>query len=93
MQNLFRNQGLGVTVRGVSKRYKIAAGDVHALRDSSWDVAKGSAVAIMGPSGCGKTTLLNLLGGVDRPSSGSILIDGQDLTTMNERALETHRLK
>ena len=93
MQNLFKNQGLGVTVRGVSKRYKIAAGDVHALRDSSWDVAKGAAVAIMGPSGCGKTTLLNLLGGVDRPSSGSILIDGQDLTTMNERALETHRLK
>ena len=93
MQNLFKNQGLGVTVRGVSKRYKIAAGDVHALRDSSWDVGKGSAVAIMGPSGCGKTTLLNLLGGVDRPSSGSILIDDQDLTTMNERALETHRLK
>src|SRR4029078_3552641 len=90
MQNIFKNQGLGVTVRGVSKRYKIAAGDVHALRDSSWDVAKGPALAIMGPSGCGKTTLLNLLGGVDSPSSGSILIDGQDLTRMNERALETH---
>src|SRR5262249_15324521 len=93
MQNLFKNQGLGVTVRGVSKRYKMAAGEVHALRESSWDVAKGDAVAIMGPSGCGKTTLLNLLGGVDRPSSGSILNDGQDLTGMNERALEIHRLR
>jgi ABC-type lipoprotein export system ATPase subunit len=91
--NLFKNEGLGVSVRDVSKRYRIAAGEVHALRESSWDVPKGSAVAIMGPSGCGKTTLLNLLGGVDRPSSGTILIDNQDLTAMNERALETHRLR
>jgi putative ABC transport system ATP-binding protein len=90
---LFKNPGVGVAVRNVSKCYRIAAGDVHALRDSSWDVAKGSAVAIMGPSGCGKTTLLNLLGGVDRPSSGTILIEGQDVTAMNERALETHRLR
>jgi putative ABC transport system ATP-binding protein len=90
---LFKNQGLGVSVVGLSKRYQMAAGDVHALRESSWEVRKGDAVAIMGPSGCGKTTLLNLLGGVDRPTAGSILIDGQDLTTMNERALETHRLR
>src|SRR5450759_2095714 len=91
--NLFKNEGLGVTVKGVSKRYTMAAGDVHALRESSWEVRKGDAVAIMGPSGCGKTTLLNLLGGVDRPTTGHILIDGQDLTAMNERALETHRLR
>ena len=90
---LFRNQGVGVEVKGVSKRYQLAAGEVHALRESSWQVGRGSAVAIMGPSGCGKTTLLNLLGGVDRPSGGTILIDGQDLTAMNERALETHRLR
>ena len=62
------------------------------LRESSWEVRKGDAVAIMGPSGCGKTTLLNLLGGVDRPTTGRILIDGQDVTQMNERALEKHRL-
>jgi putative ABC transport system ATP-binding protein len=90
---IFRNPGVAVGIRGVSKKYQVAAGDVHALRESSWDVAKGDAVAIMGPSGCGKTTLLNLLGGVDRPSGGTILIDGQDLTAMNERALETHRLR
>src|SRR5262249_57239955 len=46
----------------------------------------------MGPSGCGKTTLLNLLGGVDRPTTGRIVIDGKDLTALNERALEKHRL-
>jgi putative ABC transport system ATP-binding protein len=90
---MFKNKGVNVTVAGVSKRYKTTAEEVHALRESSWEVRTGDAVAIMGPSGCGKTTLLNLLGGVDRASAGKILIDGQDLTQMNERALEAHRLR
>src|SRR5205823_10914143 len=89
---MFEHQGVNVRVEGVSKLYKMAAEEVHALRESSWEVARGEAVAIMGPSGCGKTTLLNLLGGVDRPTTGRILIDGQDLTGMSERSLETHRL-
>jgi putative ABC transport system ATP-binding protein len=89
---MFKNKGVAVTVTGLSKRYQMAAEDVHALRESSWEVRTGQAVAIMGPSGCGKTTLLNLLGGVDRPTTGTIVIDGQDLTQMNERALEKHRL-
>src|SRR5438132_9328865 len=89
---MFEHKGVDVRVEGVSKRYRMAAEEVHALRESSWEVRTGQAVAIMGPSGCGKTTLLNLLGGVDRPTTGKILIDGQDLTAMNERALEKHRL-
>src|SRR6266404_3307295 len=89
---LFKNKGVSVAVSGVSKKYKMAAEEVHALRESSWEVKTGQAVAIMGPSGCGKTTLLNLLGGVDRPTTGRILIDGQDVTQMTERALEKHRL-
>jgi len=89
---MFKNKGVGVTVKGLSKCYQMAAEEVHALRESSWEVRTGQAVAIMGPSGCGKTTLLNLLGGVDRPTTGTIVIDGQDLTQMNERALEKHRL-
>jgi putative ABC transport system ATP-binding protein len=89
---MFEHKGVDVRVDGVSRRYTNAAEEVHALRESSWEVRKGEAVAIMGPSGCGKTTLLNLLGGVDRPTTGKILIDGQDLTAMNERALEQHRL-
>jgi putative ABC transport system ATP-binding protein len=90
---MFKNKGVNVTVSSLSKKYTTAAEEVHALRESTWDVPTGGAVAIMGPSGCGKTTLLNLLGGVDRPTAGKILIDGQDLTQMNERALETHRLR
>jgi putative ABC transport system ATP-binding protein len=89
---LFGNRGVEVKVAGLSKRYKMAAEEVHALRESSWQVRTGEAVAIMGPSGCGKTTLLNLLGGVDRPTTGTILIDGKDLTQMSERDLEKHRL-
>jgi putative ABC transport system ATP-binding protein len=90
---MFQTKGVNVTVSGVSKRYTTAAEEVHALRESSWEVPTGGAVAIMGPSGCGKTTLLNLLGGVDRPTGGKILVDGQDLAQMTERALETHRLR
>jgi len=90
---MFKNKGVKVTIAGVSKKYKTTAEEVHALRESSWEVKTGDAVAIMGPSGCGKTTLLNLLGGVDRPTAGRILIDDQDLTQMNERGLETHRLR
>jgi len=89
---MFEHKGVDVRVDGVSKRYKMAAEEVHALRESSWEVRKGEAVSIMGPSGCGKTTLLKLLGGVDRPTTGRILIEGQDVTAMSERALETHRL-
>src|SRR5947199_5311468 len=89
---MFEHKGVDVRVEGVSKRYQMAAEEVHALRESSWEVRKGEAVAIMGPSGCGKTTLLNLLGGVDRPTTGRILVDGQDVTQMTERALEKHRL-
>src|SRR3989442_13597584 len=89
---MFEHKGVDVRVEGVSKRYQTATEEVHALRESSWEVHRGEAVAIMGPSGCGKTTLLNLLGGVDRPTTGKIVIDGQDLAQMNERALEKHRL-
>jgi putative ABC transport system ATP-binding protein len=92
-EHLFTNKGLSVTVSGVTKNYRMAAEEVHALRETNWEVRTGQAVAIMGPSGCGKTTLLNLLGGVDRPTTGSIVIDGQDVAQMNERGLEQHRLR
>src|SRR5919197_4346214 len=89
---MFEHKGVDVRVEGVSRTYRTAADEVHALRESSWEVRCGEAVAIMGPSGCGKTTLLNLLGGVDRPTTGKIVIDGEDLAQMSERALEKHRL-
>ena len=66
------------------KSYKIGKLDVPALRGVSLDVAEGEFVAIMGPSGCGKSTLLHLLGGLLSPTSGSIVIDGEDLAQVSD---------
>jgi putative ABC transport system ATP-binding protein len=80
-------------LHNVSKVYETAAARITALERLSWEVKAGEAVALMGPSGCGKTTILNLLGGMDRPTSGEIWINGVDVATMNERQLEDYRLK
>src|SRR5436190_18973639 len=66
------------------KSYKIGKLDVPALRGLSFEVGEGEFVAIMGPSGCGKSTLLHLLGGLLSPTSGSIIIDGEDLAKVSD---------
>ncbi len=68
----------------LTKSYKIGKIEVPALRGVSIDVKEGEFVAIMGPSGCGKSTLLHLLGGLLSPTSGSILIDGEDLAKVSD---------
>jgi putative ABC transport system ATP-binding protein len=88
----FSQRGVGITVSGLTKSYRTAAEEIHALRGIDWEVAPGGAVAIMGPSGCGKTTLLNLLAGVDRASSGTVVVGSEDLGQASERALESYRL-
>ena len=65
---------------------------VHALRGVSLDVAAGDYVAIVGPSGCGKSTLLNLLGGIDRPTSGTVTIDGARVDEMRDKEATRFRL-
>jgi len=68
----------------LKKSYKIGKLDVPALRGVSLGVEEGEFVAIMGPSGCGKSTLLHLLGGLLSPTSGSIIIDGEDLAKVSD---------
>lgn len=68
----------------LKKSYKIGKIDVPALRGVSLEVDEGEFVAIMGPSGCGKSTLLHLLGGLLSPTSGSIVIDGEDLAKVSD---------
>jgi len=80
-------------LENVSKVYETAAARVVALEKMSWQIERGDAVALMGPSGCGKTTVLNLLGGMDRPTGGAIWVDGNDVAAMSERQLEHYRLR
>ena len=77
----------------VSKVYETAAARITALENMTFAVNPGEAVALMGPSGCGKTTILNLLGGMDRPSGGDIWVNGDNVAQMNERQLEQYRLR
>src|SRR6185503_10086174 len=68
----------------LTKHYKIGKVDVPALRGVSIDISEGEFVAIMGPSGCGKSTLLHLMGGLLSPTSGTIVIDGEDLSQVSD---------
>ncbi|MDB5972638.1 MAG: putative transport system ATP-binding protein [Hydrocarboniphaga sp.] len=75
-----------VEARGVSKKISSGAAQLTILDGVDLRIAEGERVAIVGSSGSGKTTLLSLLAGLDRPSSGEILLDGQSLTPLNEDA-------
>jgi len=81
-----------LSARNVSRDYPVAGDAVHAVRGVSLDVRAGEWVAIVGPSGCGKSTLLNLLGAIDRPTSGSITIAGRDVARMDDREATRFRL-
>ena len=71
-----------VSVRGLSRDYQQGEHTVHALRGVSLDIEPGEFTVLMGPSGSGKSTLLNLIGGLDKPTAGSVEIEGADLAAM-----------
>src|SRR6266849_4907265 len=73
-----------IAVRNLVKSIRNGAHEVQIIRDITFDVPARQFVAVMGPSGSGKSTLLGLIAGLDWPSSGSILIDGLDITTLPE---------
>ena len=80
-----------VRIRGLAKDYKRGVETVHVLEKLDLDIREGDFLALMGPSGSGKSTLLNLIGGLDRPSSGTLEIAGQRIDSMSDGALARWR--
>jgi len=76
-----------IELKNVSKTYKMDEVEVPVLKDVSLKISEKEFVAIMGPSGSGKSTLLNMVGCLDRPSSGKIFLDGTDISTLNDSEL------
>jgi len=76
-----------IDLRAINREFRVGDQWVHALQDINLDIAAGDYVAIMGPSGSGKSTLLNLIGLLDRPSSGEYHLDGADMTHQDDETL------
>ena len=75
----------------VSKIYKMGSDEIRALDKISLSIDKGEFTVILKPSGSGKSILLNLLGGMDRPTEGNIIFDGQQVSSFTEKQLELYR--
>ena len=80
-----------IQFKDVKKTYKVGDIEIHASNGVNFEVNKGEIVVIVGPSGAGKTTILNLLGGMDQATSGSIMVDGQDVALYDEKKLTQYR--
>lgn len=80
-----------VEFKNVGKTYKMGEVEINALHDTSFTVEKGELVVIVGPSGAGKTTLLNILGGMDSLTTGTVILDGREISRYNRRQLTEYR--
>jgi putative ABC transport system ATP-binding protein len=80
-----------IEARELTKVYKMGTIDVHALRGVSFNITKGEVVSIMGPSGSGKSTLMNLIGCLDRPTSGEYILDGERVSNLTDDQLAAIR--
>jgi putative ABC transport system ATP-binding protein len=80
-----------VELKKVKKSYPMGEVTVHALRGIDLDIASGEFIVLLGPSGCGKTTTLNLIGGLDRPTSGQVIVKGEDIGKFNEARQARYR--
>ncbi|MGW8179806.1 MAG: ATP-binding cassette domain-containing protein, partial [bacterium] len=78
-------------LRDVTKKFRLTSGDVVALDRVSLSIGKGELVALVGPSGSGKTTLLNIIGALDRPSQGEVLLEGKRIDCLSEEKLVKFR--
>jgi len=82
-----------ISLKNIVKKYRSGSEEIAALGGISAEILAGEFTVILGPSGSGKSTMLNMLGGMDRPTSGEILIDGQDISELSEKKLTDYRRK
>lgn len=75
-----------IELKDINRTFQLGDSVVHALRDVNLSIKQGEYISVMGPSGSGKSTLLNLIGLLDQPNSGTYLLDGKDITTLNQDA-------
>ncbi|MFN2251079.1 MAG: ABC transporter ATP-binding protein [Anaerolineae bacterium] len=80
-----------IALRGLTKHFRLGSQTVRALNDADLSVGQGEFVVVMGPSGSGKSTLLNLVGGLDRPTSGTITVAGYEISSLDEIDLARYR--
>ena len=80
-----------ITLENICKTYQMGEVKIEALKDASFTVEKGELVCILGPSGAGKTTCLNILGGMDDATSGSLIVDGREITSLKGKELIQYR--
>ena len=80
-----------IELKGVSKIYKTGEKEYKALDNINLNITKGEFVVILGPSGAGKSTLLNIIGGMDKVTSGKIIVDGEDISNYSDRQLTNYR--
>ena len=80
-----------IEVKNINKSYKMGEVIIKAIENVSFEINKGELVVILGPSGAGKTTVLNILGGMDTTDSGTIMIDGQDISKYKKKELTNFR--
>ena len=80
-----------IKLEKVSKTYQMGDATIHALSGIELTVTEGESIAIVGPSGSGKSTLLHIVGGLDSPNSGNIVINGQDLSKASDKELSQYR--
>ena len=78
-------------LKGITKVYEVASGDVHALKGIDIGFRKNEFVSILGPSGCGKTTTLNIIGGLDKYTSGDLIIAGKSTKNFTEKDWDIYR--
>ena len=82
---------MNIEVKNLTKIYGKGESEIKALNGVSFELDKGEFVVVLGPSGSGKSTLLNILGGMDKATSGSVVVSGKEITKLKEKELSSYR--